>query len=795
MSTDAQLPIEAIKDEFLETIELGPVVVTAPTGSGKSTQVPRWCATIGRVLVVEPRRVACRGLAQRVSVLEGSELGVEVGYSVRDDSCSNPDTQLLFATPGVVLRQMAKGDLSQYDTVVLDEFHERSLDVDLLLALLMVRFHGHLVVMSATLAAERVASHLGGAHLHAEGRAFEVTCRHVPGKDMLPTLSGLEERIGEALHLARKDSGDILIFLPGKAEIARAAERLQHLDDFEVMRIHGGLTLKEQARIFEPGTGRRIILSTNVAETSITIPRIGVVIDSGLVRRTRYVSGRGFLTMVPVAMDSADQRMGRAGRTEPGVCYRLWNTEARLEHTTPPEIYRESLSPLILGAAACNAQISDISFLDPPKEYALVSALEDLTLLGAVDSNGQITERGRILFGLPLDASLGNFLVEAEKQTCLEDAIDLVSALFVGRPMFIGDRRPTQDDDLRLAGCDASALISAVRRGDPKRHRLSRYVLDEARSMRRRLRTAWSLRPVKGSEKPVRRDKLARAALRADPRSAYVARRRRGRLFFGNGSQELELARESAVNEDKVEAIAVLGSMAVGLNYRNQRIYATCAMPLRFKELVREGFGEDRIKHVGKEGSTVIAKIERVYAGQVIDSREEVPVGALARQAIEDLFLGGRLFPKSLEATRDRLAAVELLFRLKDSGYTEADLDAGPWHDTKGVVPVETWVQDRLFTLGVTSGEDLTLLSDTDLLAPDLPQHTRGWLDREFPRSLKLGDAEYRISYDFRKKEATLVMVAGRRKDPPSLFTLPTLGGLRIRVQHHSKVLVIRERR
>jgi HrpA-like RNA helicase len=503
--------------------------------------------------------------------------------------------------------------------------------------------------MSATLNADRVAAHLGGVHLKAEGRLFPVTCKHLAGKAMLPDIRGLEERIQNAIELAENGSGDILVFLPGKAEIANVERRLRGTLEWDVLTVHGSLTLKEQSRVFEPGPRRRIILSTNVAETSITIPGVGVIVDSGLVRRTRYVNGRGFLTLVPIAMDSADQRAGRAGRLGPGVCYRLWSRDAILEPTTPPEIHREALSPLILAAGACGARADALPFLDSPKDYAVESALTDLTALGAVDENGNITQRGRKLYGLPLDAALGNLLVEAEGLGCIEDAIDLVSVLAVGRPLFTGDQNHLDDDNnLRHAGCDGVALIRAVREGEPERHRLSGHVLKEARATRRRLRTAWEMATHPDTTAPVRRNDLALAALKADPRSAYVARRRKGRVYWGNGGTEVQLSRESAVDEEKTPAVIVLASMALGQGYRDQRIYATCAMPTTFILLAQAGFGEECMEHADRGKKSIVARIERVYAGKVIEKREEVPTGKLARDAIKSLFLNGRLFPDSL---------------------------------------------------------------------------------------------------------------------------------------------------
>lgn len=766
--------------------------MTAPTGSGKSTQVPRWCAASGRVLVVEPRRVACRGLADRVAQLEGSPLGSRVGYSVRDDSRRGDDTAILFATPGVVLRMFADGAAIPFDTLIIDEFHERTLDVDLILALAMSRFEGDLLVMSATLDAERLAGHMGASVVAGEGRTFPVTVRHVPGRGMLPDGRGLDERLLEAIRMCDGDDGDVLVFLPGKAEIARARDSLSGRVGMDVMELHGGLSLKRQSEVFEAGSRRRLILSTNVAETSVTVPGVGVVIDSGLVRRTRYANGRGHLTLVPVAMDSAEQRAGRSGRTGPGVCYRLWSSKAILERSTPPEIFRESLAPLVLAAGACGARVGSLPFLDPPKPYALEAAVEDLGSLGAVDAGGALTERGRILFGLPLDAALGNFLVEAELGGCLGDAIDLVAALAVGRPIFSGGRPPDPGDDLRGSGCDGVALIRAVREGQAGPHRLHRHLLAEARSIRGRLRKAWGL----GAEGPgaVDRDALIRAALASDSRCAYVARRRKGRVFWGNGSgAEVQLASDSAVDDEGVEALAILGTIAVGEGYLKSRIIATCAMPVKLSQLVAAGLGEDRVEHCAAErGRRVVARVERVFAGRVLERREEMPRGRLAREAIAELLIAGRVFPEAVESTARTLEAVELLGRLVAAGIAPRDLELGPWEGERGS-ELSAWVMEKLEDLGLESGEDLALLAAGDFEAPRLPERTADWLDKRFPRRVSLGDGVYEARYDLAKREVTFSLVSGTRKGPPSLSVLASPQGFRVRVRHHSKVWVLRE--
>ena len=788
MATGHSLPVNVLQEPVLSALGRRPLVVTAPTGSGKSTQVPRWAARKSRVLVVEPRRVACRALAQRVAFLEGESLGAGVGYVVRDEARASPGCRIVFATPGVVLRWLQQGPLREFSTWVLDEFHERSLEVDLVFALLRKHAPERLVVMSATLEAERVARALCGVELRAEGRAFPVRVRHVPGRAFLPDARGLEERLLEALERARSDPGDVLVFLPGKAEIAAAARALRGRTDLEVLALHGGLSLEDQARVFRPGRQRRVILATNVAETSLTVPGIGVVIDSGLVRRTRYHNGRGFLTLMPVALDSAAQRAGRAGRTAPGVCYRLWSPEARLAPTTPPEILREALEPVVLAAAACGERAEDLPFLDPPRAYALEAAREGLRALGALDERGRITERGRKLFRLPLDAPLGALLLEAERHGCLEDAIDLVSALAVGRPLFAAPPG-TAREDLREAGCDAVALIRAVRRGKPRRHGLHSHLLDEARTLRRRLREAWGLAGPAPRGEPSDRKRLALAAIAADPRCAYLPRRRKKQVAWSSGGTEAVLGRESAVDASGAEALVVLETRAVGTGPRRTSIVITCAMPVPRTWLLEAGLGEPRVAGAEIREGVAICRTEVWHAGQRLAVREGVPAGDLARKAAIRLFLEDRLFPGLRETVLERLSAWALYRRLRAAGVGPA-LPAGA--EEPGTTDPEAWLEARLREVGLESGEDLPLLTPEDLTPPPLPEEAARWMDAHFPRTVAVGDAVYEAIYDLAARSVLLRKTSGHRKEPPSLTFLPPFRGLAVRVQHGNRVWRLR---
>jgi len=791
MPTSTQLPIDSLRRDLEAALATGPLVVTAPTGSGKSTRVPCWCP--GPVLVVEPRRVACRSLARRVAELEGTSVGAEVGYHVRDDRRASDATRILFATPGVVLRWLSGGARLPFATVVLDELHERSLDVDLLLALLLARPPQHLVAMSATLDADRVAAHLGGRLLSGEGRTFPVDVEYLGEPTALPTSHGLADRIADAVAQADRDAGDILVFLPGKAEIARAADRLAARRDHEILQLHGGLPAEVQDRAFSPGARRRVILATNVAETSLTLPRIGVVIDAGLVRRTRYHHGRGVLTLTAIAADSAEQRAGRAGRLGPGVCYRLWGRAARLEPVTPPEIARESLVPLVLGAAACGEDVAALPFLDPPADYAVAQARSELEALGALTRSGAVTDSGRTLFGWPLDPGLGRVLIEARRRGTLDDAVDLVAALGTDRSLFLRERPEHPEDDLRAAGCDAVALIRALRIGQPRVHGLDGRSLDEARTLRKRLRTMLDVDGAPSRALEIDRRALADTLLAADPMCAHVARRRRGRTAWANGGTELAPGRESAVDAEKAEAVLVLAERAIG-EQRSAQLIATAAMPVPIPWLAAAGVGEERVAAPAMSRGSVVATVERVHAGRVLSETERPLSGAQLREATARLFARGSFMKGGAAEAEARLQAWALCRRLAAANIADRALFAALAFpdELDGETTVESLALARLTAVGLEENADLPLLSRDDLLPPPIPAAALAAIDRDFPREVVLPDATYRAEYDLVRRRVTLVQIQGSRKSPPSLTLLPPFRGLSVRVQRNSAVVVLR---
>ncbi len=771
------LPIDAHRADILDAFGRGPLVITSPTGSGKSTQVPRWLP--GRVFVVEPRRVACQSLARRVAELEGASVGSEVGYQVRDDRRESAATRISFLTPGIALRRFE--EILAADSVVLDELHERQLEVDLLLALLHEQRAERFAVMSATLDAERLCTYLGARHVHAAGRTFPVEISHHAAGVTRPQADGLTERALRALDEAiLTGEGDVLIFLPGKREIAELEARLSSRSDLEVHPLHGGLSLERQAKVFEPAPKRKVVLTTNVAETSLTVPGVGIVIDSGLVRRTTYHRGRGHLALSVVARDSAEQRAGRAGRMSAGRCIRLWDERAILEPSTPPEVHRESLVPLLLGAAAQGKDVRRLAFFDAPKSYAVEDALAELVALGALDEAGAITSTGQALFGFPLDVALGRILVEGRGSAVEDTVVDLVAALSVDRPLFVGPPRAEDPEDPRATGCDVKATLRALAEED-QRTRVQRQTLEEIFRARRRLRQALGLAPSMPPRARYDADALARVLLSADPRIAHVARNRKQRRVFAGGGVELELGTESALNlSENAEACLVLGERALVDPSGGKRRIMTMGMPVRLALLHAAGLGHDRVADAFLERGRVRVRVERVLAKKVLGTREEAPRGEAAREAIARLFLQGRIFRGAVAEAKLRHGALSLASQLAGTPHGKEmgleAMEAAP-------APLDVWVRARLEELGVEGGDDLELLAADDLLPEELPFHVRGILESEFPLRVDLGDSVYEARYNLSLKQVQLLLKKGNRTKPPPRSFLPRFPGLTVFIE------------
>jgi len=472
------LPIDAALPDLAAALRGNTsAVLVAPPGAGKTTRVPLvlaredWAQKARRILVLEPRRLAARAAADRMAQTLGERVGDTVGLRVRFGSKISSRTRIEIITEGIFTRLILDDPmLDGVSAVIFDEFHERSLDADLGLALARdvqqgLREDLRILVMSATIDGARIAALLGDAPVIAsEGRAFPVETRYA-GRDTRPIEPQVADTIIRAM---RADAGSLLAFLPGAAEIRRTKTLLEGRTEpvTDVVALYGALTGDEQDRAIAPApTGRRkIVLATSIAETSITIEGVRIVVDSGLARVPRYEPDVGVtrLETVRVSRAAADQRRGRAGRTEPGVCYRLWDEPqtAALEPFARPEILAADLSSLALDLAAWGGGPDQLAFLDPPPKAALTEAKALLSELDAIDSDGRITAEGKLLRRLPLPPRLARMVVDAGAEGNALPAAEIAT--------LIGERGLGGDD------VDLRERLNALRRDRSPRARDAR---------------------------------------------------------------------------------------------------------------------------------------------------------------------------------------------------------------------------------------------------------------------------------------------------------------------------------
>jgi len=808
------LPIDSIREEFERRLDASNrLVVTAETGAGKSTRVPVWLAeriaerrAEGLILVVEPRRVACHALAEYLSSQRGESVGGYFGSRVRFSDRSGPRTRVLFCTPGVALRMLADSTTSPA-AIIVDEFHERSWQMDLVVAAVasLPRFREvPLVLTSATLDAEAVATALRATTLNATGRTFPVEVHH-QGTSLEPMGEEIGPRAAAAVERALRDhEGDVLVFLPGMREI-RAVDASLGRRGEEVLIVHGSQSPEAMRRVFQKSARRRIYLSTNVAETSITLPGVRVVIDSGLAKTQVHRGGRTVLATVAISEASMQQRAGRAGRVAPGNCIRLWSKRFQPDPYLRPEIERVELDDLLLQAAQVGLKgeaFAGASWVTPPPDFAVQRALARLRSLAAFEGD-TLTDRGLKLASLPVSAFEASLLIDCPP--AIDGTLcDLVAILQTGRllrdlheldPRARDRVQEARDTLLARAADEVTTNIVLLRAGVADTHHLSRRRLAEARSISRQLRglVGASGESTQG---------LAGCILKRLPSAGFVRRPRasKGRGHsepWANGEIEVQVFPFSPLASG-VAAWTAKAAVILEVDWLSSAkgVYGVGRMilPSAPKALAAAGLGERRVTDITLDRRPrgrveISATRETQLAGVTLAQDESVLDGAELRQAVAGLILENRLFKGARELVRDALHGWDVLANWKGDWVSETQRVANPAPEQ-----VDVWLAQRLAELGVETCEDLELIESSDLV-PDLATETGipDWESKPIlqalPRLFHYQGGTYSCTVSARTQTVLLEPMdakAKKAKDPP-LRVLPRFHGFRVTYKQGSR--------
>jgi len=771
------LPIDELLPRLRAALADGrSAVLVAPPGAGKSTVVPLalldqpW-ARDRKLVMLEPRRLAARAVAARMAASLGERAGETVGYRMRLDTRVGARTRLEVVTEGVFTR-MLQGDpaLGGVGAVIFDEFHERSLNADVGLALALdARRHVapelRLLAMSATLDGAAVARLLGGAPvIEHSARVYEVETHYVgKGLPALPAAratdsESLDAVVARVVQRALHESpGDVLVFLPGAAEIRRVDSRLRDASssaDVDVLPLYGELPPTEQDAALAPARAgrRKVILATNIAETSLTIDGVRVIVDSGLERRSVFdpASGMSRLETQRISRASAEQRAGRAGRTAPGVCYRLWGESAQrtLAARAPAEIVTADLVPLALELAVWGTDVDALDWLDAPPAATLASARDLLRRLGALDSAGRVTPHGRALHGLGAHPRLAQMLLAARDLGAARAGAEL-AALLSERDLLRGGGRGAsgeRDSDVRSR---LEVLRDEPAERDGRRAGVARAALERVRRLERAFLNDL------GAPAAARRDLAVEpGVLLAFAYPDRIAKRRpgdNGRYQLANGRGASFAGPESIAREEFVVAVEV--------DDRERDARILLAAPLeqvrtvRFGELVLE----DKPLTEVPPGAATAALLERVRA------------------------LGADALPWDDES-RDLVARSEFVRTLKGAkgegeGGTPASADEWPDFSDAALMQDLAWLEP--FLAGVTRRAHLTRVPLAAALRARLTHAQQRALDELAPAHLTLPTGT-RVRIDYRDDNAPIASM--RMQEVFGLAATPKIGGARVPV-------------
>ena len=798
---DDSLPIAAKRDEIKKVLaEHQVLIIAGETGSGKTTQLPKICLELGRgqhglIAHTQPRRIAARSVASRVAEELATPLGGLVGYQVRFEDQSDANTLVKLMTDGILLAETQHDRfLERYDTIIVDEAHERSLNIDFLLGylktLLPRRPDLKVIITSATIDLQRFSEHFDDAPIiEVSGRTFPVDTWYRPltaeqdeegnqiENDLTvdqAILAALDE-IASFERSERKTPGDVLVFLPGEREIRDAADILRkaQLRHTEILPLYARLSPAEQQRIFQSHPGRRVILATNVAETSLTVPGIRYVIDSGTARISRY-SYRAKVQRLPieaVSQASANQRKGRCGRVEPGVCIRLYGEEdflARPEFTDP-EILRTNLAAVILQMLHLRlGEIDQFPFIEPPDGKAISDGFNLLQELSAVNRENQLTPMGRQLARLPIDPRLGRMLLEGARQGSLQEVLIIASVLSVQDPRERPPERQQAADQAHAqwkdADSDFAALVNLWRGFEEQRQELGASALRnwcrkqflnylrlrEWRDAHRQLGLICRDLQLQVNKDPADYPKFHKAVLSG--LLSQIGQKTEDGDYLGARQRRFWVHPSSGMGRKKPQWLMTAELVETTKLYARMvaKIEPDWIEPLA-GHLIKKNHFEP---HWEKKRGQVVAFEQITLYGMIVVGRRPVHFGPIDPVVSRELFIREGLVRGEIQSRAKCLTANHKLLEQLDELEAKArrrDILADEetlYGFYEARLPVEihqTATFDSWYKVNSQKHPDLLIMREEDVLAREASEVTAA----QYPDTLRLGDLSLQLSYHF----------------------------------------------
>ncbi len=789
VTLEADLPISMQSEKITQTITDNQVTIIAgETGSGKTTQIPKIClqaglARTGQIACTQPRRIAAKSVAQRVADEINTPLGKEVGYQVRFDEKYSQDGYIHFMTDGILLQQTLRDKwLNDYDTIIIDEAHERSLNIDFLLGfikkLIEKRKDLKVIITSATIDTDKFSKHFNDAPIiNVSGRTFPVTTHYRPLEEHNIELNeGIIRAIDEIY--ADSKEGDVLVFLPGEREINEAAEKIKrkHLPNTEVLKLYARLTAADQMKIFQPGDKRRVILSTNVAETSLTVPRIHYVIDSGLARISRYSARSKIqgLQIEPIAQDSANQRMGRCGRIADGHCYRLYSEqdfEARPEHTDA-EILRTSLASVILQTHILKlGHLTDFPFIDQPDFKMISDGYQLLIELEALDEGQQLTRTGRMMAHLPIDVQLARILIKANGLGCLKELLIIVAGLSIQdpreRPLEWSQAADKAHAKFNHERSDFMALLKMWNQLNKKRKDLKnkgfkqwcrdnfisikRYM--EWRDINRQLTQLVKNQKMQLNDQQADYEQIHKALLAGF--ISHIGMHQMDKEYLGTRNKKFMIFPGSGLY-GRLPKWLLAGQIV-----HTSQVFARMVAELEIPWIADVGRHLIKKSHYdpfwSKKHGTVMGYQRTVLLGLVLSEKQQIHYGPKDPKTARELFISQGLveqFMHTRMAFFHHNAKLIAAIQAEEDRHRKKDLliDHNTLYDLYDkVVPAGIYSEVQLRKHIAKNGDQGFRFTDEDLYMRSVPK------DREqlFPESIKIRNLELKLTYEFQPGSET----------------------------------------